>query len=92
MVDTEAARTGRVDAGVIKAAGLEVINKAKQEGVKCEIEYFSLADAEELEEVEEVDVTKGAVMSVALKMLPRHNGEGPVRLIDNIILEGRGDH
>ena len=66
-----------------------------------EVDYISLADPETLEEVEEVDVKRGAVLSGAVKMLPVEvvrEGErvglggdrGVVRLIDNIILEGRG--
>ncbi|KAI5795580.1 hypothetical protein EDC01DRAFT_782143 [Geopyxis carbonaria] len=72
-------------------AGREVLDAALgTDGVRWEVEYFSLADKEELEELEEVvDREQGAVLSAALKMLPTKEGEGPVRLIDNIILEGQ---
>lgn len=66
--------------------------------VRFEVDYISLADPESLEELKEVDETRGAILSGAVKMLPvedLQNGEdcgmatpqGPVRLIDNIILE-----
>lgn len=61
-----------------------------------EVDYISLADPDTLEEIEQVDPSKGAVLSGAVKMLPIEEpnpnedlgvGEGaiPVRLIDNII-------
>lgn len=63
-----------------------------------EVDYISLADPDTLEEIEEVDASRGAVLSGAIKMLPLEDpqegedcglGEGlvPVRLIDNIILK-----
>ena len=65
-----------------------------------ETDYISLADPETLDELELVDLSKGAVLSGALKMAPLEDsqagedcglGEGkvPVRLIDNIILPPR---
>jgi pantoate--beta-alanine ligase len=78
---------GAVDAKKIRDKGFEVL-EAGGNGVSFELEYFSLADMEELEELKVVDVTKGAVLSAAIRMLPTQPGEGVVRLIDNIILEG----
>lgn len=67
-----------------------------EKGAEFEIDYVSLADPETMEELAEVDETKGAILSSAFKMLPvqqPQEGEdlgvagGPsVRLIDNIIL------
>jgi pantoate--beta-alanine ligase len=65
-----------------------------------EVDYISLADPESLDEIDEVDPSKGAILSGAVKMLPieepqpdEDTGIGggliPVRLIDNIILEPR---
>ncbi|KAF2672272.1 pantoate--beta-alanine ligase [Microthyrium microscopicum] len=61
------------------------------------IDYISLADPDSLEEIDEVDPARGAVLSGAIIMQPleeqSQNEElgmggdtGPVRLIDNIIL------
>ena len=63
---------------------------------RFEVDYISLADPNTLEEVDDVDQSKGAVLSGAIKMLPlevTNDGEtlgqgddkAPVRLIDNII-------
>lgn len=67
-----------------------------KEGVLFQLDYISLADPDTMEEVEEVDPAKGAILSGAVKMLPvheaqegedlGHSGGPPVRLIDNIIL------
>ncbi|ESZ92602.1 pantoate-beta-alanine ligase [Sclerotinia borealis F-4128] len=68
-----------------------------EERVRFELDYISLANPETMEEVEEVDEMKGAILSGAIKMLPveaPQEGEdlglsgGPtIRLIDNIILK-----
>lgn len=68
-----------------------------KERVIFEIDYISLADPDTMQEVEEVDASRGAILSGAVKMLPVEDpqpGEdlglsgGPaVRLIDNIILK-----
>lgn len=68
-----------------------------EERVNFEIDYISLADPETMQELDEVDETKGAIISGAVKMLPvEHPQPGedlglsdgpPVRLIDNIILK-----
>jgi pantoate--beta-alanine ligase len=63
-----------------------------------EIDYISLADPESLEELDVVDIHKGAVLSTAFKMAPLEetkvgedcglgDGKVPVRLIDNMILQ-----
>lgn len=63
-----------------------------------EVDYISLADPESLDELDEVDGGKGAILSGAVKMRPledpqpnedlgEENGTIPVRLIDNLILE-----
>ncbi|CAI6332509.1 unnamed protein product [Periconia digitata] len=65
---------------------------------RFEVDYISLADPETMEEIDEVDETRGAILSGAVKMLPVEqplegeelgvgDGQIPVRLIDNIILE-----
>ena len=65
---------------------------------RFEVDYISLADPENLEELDDVDENKGAVLSGAIKMLPLEEpqqdedsgvggGIGTVRLIDNIILK-----
>lgn len=68
-----------------------------EERVKFEVDYISLADPETMEELEEVDESRGAILSGAVKMLPVESpqsgedlglsGGPPVRLIDNIILK-----
>jgi len=68
-----------------------------EERVLFEFDYISLADPETLEELDEVDEARGAVLSGAVKMLPVEapqegedvglGGGPPVRLIDNIILK-----
>ncbi|CAD6448447.1 1dc7f252-2904-437e-a26e-6e6f4ea22ab7 [Sclerotinia trifoliorum] len=68
-----------------------------EERVRFEVDYISLADPMTMEEIQEVDETKGAILSGAIKMLPveaPQPGEDlglsdgpPVRLIDNIILK-----
>ncbi|KAF2275543.1 Nucleotidylyl transferase [Westerdykella ornata] len=63
-----------------------------------EVDYISLADPETMEEIAEVDETKGAILSGAVKMLPVEEpqegenlgvggGQIPVRLIDNIVID-----
>ena len=64
---------------------------------RFEVDYISLADPDSLEELDQVDEAKGAVLSGAIKMMPVEDpqegedcglggGTGTVRLIDNIIL------
>ncbi|KAF2020041.1 Nucleotidylyl transferase [Aaosphaeria arxii CBS 175.79] len=68
------------------------------ERARFEVDYISLADPDTMEEIEEVDATRGAILSGAVKMLPLEEpqegeelgvggGQIPVRLIDNIVLE-----
>lgn len=65
-----------------------------------EVDYISLADPENLNELQVVDSPKGAILSGALKMIPLEapkpdedsglgDGQVAVRLIDNIILKPR---
>jgi pantoate--beta-alanine ligase len=62
-----------------------------------EFVYLSLADPSEMDEIEgNVDPTRGAILSGAVKMMPvlapqneEERAQKPVRLIDNIILEPR---
>lgn len=65
-----------------------------------EVDYISLADPENLEELDVVDPAKGAILSTAFKMAPLEestsgencglgDGKVPVRLIDNLILHPR---
>jgi pantoate--beta-alanine ligase len=62
-----------------------------------DVDYISLADANDLQELDQVDPKVGAILSGAIKMLPVEEpqpdeelgiggGIVPVRLIDNIIL------
>ncbi|EDN03057.1 pantoate--beta-alanine ligase [Histoplasma capsulatum] len=62
-----------------------------------ELDYISLADVDSLEKLQVVDVSRGAVLSGAVTMLPiespqpgedcgKNGGDTPVRLIDNIII------
>ncbi|KAG5969961.1 hypothetical protein E4U58_000877 [Claviceps cyperi] len=61
-----------------------------------DIDYLSLADPDSLQELDEVDPRRGAILSGAVKMLPvedsqegedlGHSGGPAVRLIDNINL------
>ncbi|KFA78818.1 hypothetical protein S40288_05495 [Stachybotrys chartarum IBT 40288] len=66
-----------------------------------QIDYISLADPDTLQEVDDIDPSKGAILSGAIKMLPLeevregedvgHSGGPAVRLIDNIILKPKED-
>jgi pantoate--beta-alanine ligase len=68
-----------------------------EERTKFDVDYISLADPETMIEVDEVDESKGAILSGAVRMLPVESpqlGEDlglsngpPVRLIDNIIIK-----
>lgn len=83
---------------VTNRMSIEQDQLAETERARFEVDYLSLADPDSLEEVQTVDESKGAVLSGAIKMLPLEtvrDGEklgmggdkGPVRLIDNIILQ-----
>ncbi|KAF2708967.1 Nucleotidylyl transferase [Pleomassaria siparia CBS 279.74] len=65
---------------------------------RFEVDYLSLADPDTMEEVEEVDETRGAILSGAVKMLSLEEpadgeelgvggGQILVRLLDNIVLD-----
>ena len=70
----------------------------RSERVRFEIDYISIADPDTMEELDEVDPERGAILSGAIKMLPLEEpnegeetglggGTSTVRLIDNIRLE-----
>lgn len=73
------------------------MSKRAAERVQYEVDYISLADPDTMEELSEVDPSKGGILSGAIKMLPieepqpgedlGHNGGPSVRLIDNIVLK-----
>ncbi|EKD18314.1 uncharacterized protein L3040_004730 [Drepanopeziza brunnea f. sp. 'multigermtubi'] len=75
----------------------EQLHMGPEKQVKFEIDYISLADPDTMQELDEVDDTKGAILSGAVKMLPVESpqagediglaGGPPVRLIDNIVLK-----
>ena len=75
----------------------EQLQAKPAERVTFEVDYISLADPDTMEEIEEIDDQRGAILSGAIRMLPvetPQDGEdlglsgGPaVRLIDNIILK-----
>jgi len=69
---------------------------APEKRVRFEVDYISLADPENMEELSTVDPAKGGILSGAIRMLPvedpqpgedlGHSGGPLVRLIDNIII------
>ena len=70
----------------------------REKRARFEIDYISIADPDTLDELEEVDPERGAILSGAIKMLPLEEpqegedtglggGTTTVRLIDNIRLE-----
>jgi pantoate--beta-alanine ligase len=80
------------------ATSLEQETMEPSRRAKFEVDYISLADPDTMEEVDQVDETKGAILSGAVRMLPIEDpqegeelgvggGQIPVRLIDNIVLE-----
>ncbi|KAK5162550.1 hypothetical protein LTR04_003447 [Oleoguttula sp. CCFEE 6159] len=83
---------------VVDKKAMEQDSLPAEKRARFEVDYISLADPDTLEEVEEVNEEKGAILSGAIKMLPLENpqegedcglsgGGGTVRLIDNIILK-----
>ncbi|KAF1919593.1 hypothetical protein BDU57DRAFT_536556 [Ampelomyces quisqualis] len=85
-----------VDHGDRATLEQEMMGPSKR--AKFQVDYISLADPETMEEVDQVDETKGAIVSGAVKMLPLEEpqegedlgiggGQIPVRLIDNIVLD-----
>lgn len=109
MKAAEAAyESGKVSRDDILGAAHAVANQvlAEQQALQpseralYEVDYISLADPEDLEEVDVVDPSKGAILSGALKMAPLEaakpdedrglgDGQVPVRLIDNLVLKPR---
>ncbi|OJJ50844.1 hypothetical protein ASPZODRAFT_126794 [Penicilliopsis zonata CBS 506.65] len=98
--------SGKVSRADILGAANEVAQKvlaaqkalSPSERALFEVDYISLADPDDLTELEVVDRTRGAILSGAVKMLPleesspeenRGLGDGkvPVRLIDNLIFK-----
>lgn len=87
----------------LELAGSRAKEQARLEAVaraRFEVDYMSLADPDSLEELEQVEERKGAILSGAIKMLPlespgggevcgQSGSQATVRLIDNIILEAR---
>ena len=100
-----AGKTSRKDIlGAAKKVTDQVLSEQKalapSERALFEADYISLAAPESLDELDSVDLAKGAVLSGALKMAPLEetkpgescglgDGKVPVRLIDNIILQPR---
>lgn len=97
---------GRTNRDEILAFAWDVMNRMsleqetleKTERALFEVDYISLADPDTLDEVETIDPKRGAILSVAVKMLPvEETREGEklglgedkvaVRLIDNIPLQ-----
>lgn len=105
----EAAYTaGKTTRDEILAPAWDVANRTRMqqdqlppdEQTNFEVDYISLADPDSLEEVQHVDLRRGALLSGAIKMLPLNSvksgeklGLGDdtvaVRLIDNIPLPAR---
>lgn len=75
----------------------EQLQLEPKDRVEFEVDYLSLADPETMEELDNIEETRGAILSGAVRMFPVtdvQEGEdlgvsgGPaVRLIDNIILK-----
>lgn len=89
----EGLRYGGAMAKEILFAAEMVLRKFVDDG-KVEFEYISLADGELLEEFRPEEIVgrergEGAVLSGAVRVLPLEEGQGMVRLIDNLILSSR---
>ncbi|KAL0634363.1 pantoate-beta-alanine ligase [Maublancomyces gigas] len=86
----EVYKSGEGDRDTVLAAAEKVLeNVGKDEGVTIEVEYLSLADGEELNELQALDGRGGAILSGAVRIMPAGERESPVRIIDNIILKAR---
>ncbi|KAF3905349.1 hypothetical protein AA313_de0207420 [Arthrobotrys entomopaga] len=78
---------GEVRAGEILKVAREVIERGRVEsGGMVELDYVSLNEGSLLEEVEVVKRGEGVILSAAMWVNPTKEGEGRVRLIDNLIL------
>ncbi|KAF3903235.1 hypothetical protein ABW20_dc0104985 [Dactylellina cionopaga] len=71
---------------ILKAARDIVEGCAKENDGMVKLDYVSLNEPELLEEVEKVERGKGVILSAAMWVMPTQEGEGTVRLIDNLIL------
>ncbi|KAI5861597.1 pantoate-beta-alanine ligase [Durotheca rogersii] len=86
--------------GLLESTQATQVSLPAEERVRFEVDYVSFADRFTMDEVEEVDPSRGAIVSAAIKMLPvelatpgedvGYNGGPAVRLIDNMILEPSG--
>lgn len=86
----EVYKSGEGDRDTVLAAAEKVLeNVGRDEGVTIEVEYLSLADGEELNELQVLDGRGGAILSGAVRVMPAGERESPVRIIDNIILKAR---
>ena len=72
----------------ILEAAREIVERCGQEnGGMVKLDYVSLNEPDLLEEVERVERGEGVILSAAMWVMPTGNGEGTVRLIDNLILK-----
>ncbi|EPS39724.1 hypothetical protein H072_6483 [Dactylellina haptotyla CBS 200.50] len=79
---------GESDAGKLLDAARRIVEKCGEEnGGMVKLDYVSLNEPELLEEVEKVERGRGVILSAAMWVNPTREGEGTVRLIDNLILE-----
>lgn len=62
-----------------------IINQVLSQNDKFKIEYLAISHPETLQDLQLVERGVGAIISTALKV-PKENGDGDARLIDNIIL------
>lgn len=86
----EAYMGGATERAVVLGAAEEVLRGVgREEGVEVKVEYVSLTDGEELQELQTLDGRGGAILSGAVRMMPTGEGEAPVRIIDNIIFKAR---
>lgn len=86
----EVYKSGEGDRDTVLAAAEKVLeNVGRDEGVTIEVEYLSLADGEELNELQVLDGRGGTILSGAVRVMPAGERESPVRIIDNIILKAR---
>ncbi|EWC46400.1 hypothetical protein DRE_04343 [Drechslerella stenobrocha 248] len=76
---------GEGRASVILEAARQVLEREGAGMMK--LDYVSLNESELLREVDTVERGKGVILSAAMWVLPTVEGEGTVRLIDNLILE-----
>ncbi|KAK6526125.1 pantothenate synthase [Arthrobotrys megalospora] len=75
--------SGEKRAEVLLQRAREVVESA---GDAVKLDYVSLNEPQLLEEVEVVEKGKEVILSAAMWVMPKGEGEGTVRLIDNLIL------